>query len=377
MASEMSDEGSDRERTGREKTPKPADKKRKLRARSSPRSSSASHPDVFTGFDKDNAVVTCRVLDSVTDGINARMDSIQEMLAQLLDKWQPQASSSSTEQPGPSGLNATVAGVADMQNVSPVMDNNGSSAPAPPVNVEVYDYMYDEDYVDEDDDYLRYGSGMDGVSFDVPLPGSVASADVSAASAGVIGSPVVQDAGVMEGLLAEYKQDILGFEHVGVPVFQAMADTLAECLYQQPNRASLDKLLKAYPCPANVPRLKPLDMNDELITVMSRLGRNIDVMLRDVCGLTSTIMVPYLTYMSDHHNKDLKPLVDYYRMFSDAIRLSAMNMSYISHVRKLVIKLLFKSPAIRSKCSWATKFGEQKVFPFPSINDMTYAYMPI
>ena len=86
----------------------------------------------------------------------------------------------------------------------------------------------------------------------------MASADVSATSAGANDSPVVlvQDVSMMEGLLAEYKQDILGFEYVGVPVFQAMADTLAECMYKQPNRASLGKLLKAYACPANVPRMK-------------------------------------------------------------------------------------------------------------------------
>ena len=346
-------------------------------------SDSSFRREPFDGFERRERVVTQDNLDNVTAGINAKMDKvsadidvkmdrIQSLLMAALDnRQQPLGLSQQTSVPGTSGRCANVSNVLESADV-------GTDATTLRVEAEVHNLMYDEDDYDDEcdedgDDDLRYGSGANGVSFDVTLPGNAAG-PVSLAAAGVNVPPIVQDDKVLDALVQDYKKDILGFEYAGEPVYPAMADMLALCMYKQPNRASLESLLKAYPCPENVPCMKPLDMNDAVVSSMSKLSRTVDVMLRDVCGISSTVMVPYLTFMTDHHNGKPRPLVEYYRMFSDAVRLSAMNMSFVCHVRKLIVRLLFKSPALRAKCTWATQFGERKIFPFTSVDDLIKEY---
>ena len=356
---------------GREVTP--VTKRRRKERSTDSVSDSSSRRGPFAGFERGERVITQDALDVVTAGINAKVDKVSSDLNERMERIQSLLleMKGAGAQPTVLPRDASVPDVVESADVPSGLTTHR-------VEAEVHNLMYDEDEYDDecdefDDDELRYGSGVNAVDFNVVLP-DMAAGPACPVDAGVSASPLIQDDSVLNALLDDYKKDILGFEYAGEHVYQAMADTLAQCLYKQPNRASLEALLKSYPCPGNVPRMKPLNMNDVVVSSMSKLGRTVDVMLRDACGISSTVMVPYLTFLTDHHNKSPKPLVEYYRMFSDAVRLSAMNMSFICHVRKFIVRLLFKSPALRAKCTWATQFGEQNVFPFSSADDLIKEY---
>lgn len=152
-----------------------------------------------------------------------------------------------------------------------------------------------------------------------------------------------------------------GEEETSKELNPAFAKIVDGALRRRPGEEAVNKLLKMYPRPANVPGLSVPRTNPEVWESMHRGAAIADGAVQRIQGIMARACSASLQLVDAVGGGDRSQVEDHLEEISDIVRGLSASFSALSQVRKDIIRNDLGDP-VAKLCTWETKVGQEFLF---------------